>query len=304
MHSKEDSSGVSAEPSRPASPGQMLRAAREAKGVHLAVLSVLLKVPTRQLEALENDQYDAFKGITFLRALAQAVCRHLGVDPAPVLAGLPKSASTWSVAPPRATHPVVASNAPSWGGGRSLIKGLSRWVLGLAVLMLVGAAALIWWPQPQQEAPDDSALPPQAAPLVPPVEQASDAAEAPTPVASAAQAAAVPAAPIQPTVPAISPANTPVNATPAQPVQDTASAPAAPLLIRASADAWISVRDSRGQIVLNRRVKSGESVKLDMAPPLFVYAGRADGIELTWRGQAVDLQPHTQNNEIRLFIKP
>lgn len=303
MHSKEDSSGVSAEPSRPASPGQMLRAAREAKGVHLAVLSVLLKVPTRQLEALENDQYEAFKGTPFLRALAQTVCRHLGVDPAPVLAGLPKSAATWSAAS-RATQPVVASNAPSWGGGRSLVKGLSRWVQGLAVLMLVGAAALIWWPQPQQDAPDDSALPPQAAPVVPSIEQASDAAEASAPVASAAQATAAPAAPIQPTVPAISTTNTPVNATTVQPVQDTASPPASPLLIRASADAWISVRDSRGQIVLNRRVKSGESLKLDMAPPLFVYAGRADGIELTWRGQAVDLQPHTQNNEIRLFIKP
>jgi len=95
-----------------------------------------------------------------------------------------------------------------------------------------------------------------------------------------------------------------VPASAARPAQDPAAATEAPLLIRASADAWISVRDSQGQIVLNRKVKSGESVKLDMSAPLFVYASRPDGIELMWRGQAVDLKPHTQNNEIRLFIKP
>ena len=74
--------------------------------------------------------------------------------------------------------------------------------------------------------------------------------------------------------------------------------------MRASADAWVSVRDSRGEIVFKRQVKAGESVKLDISAPLFVYAGRADGMELLWRGKLVDLKPFTQNNEVRLPIKP
>ena len=53
----------------PRTPGQRLRAAREARGLHLAMLSVTLKVPVRQLEALENDQYDAFRGPAFVRAV-------------------------------------------------------------------------------------------------------------------------------------------------------------------------------------------------------------------------------------------
>jgi len=76
------------------SAGQMLRAAREAQGLHLAMLSVNLKVSVRQLEALEADQYEAFKGATFVRALAQSVCRQLKIDPAPVLAALPQAEAT------------------------------------------------------------------------------------------------------------------------------------------------------------------------------------------------------------------
>jgi cytoskeleton protein RodZ len=291
----------------------MLRAAREAKGLHLAVLSVALKVPTRQLEALENDQHDAFKGTIFVRALAQAVCRHLGVDPAPVLAGLPKAASPLSVSA-GASPAVAPSVTVKWGGGRArghgVPKGVSRWVLWLAVLMLVAAASLIWWPQGQEEAPAGkvpaepvSMEPP---PVAQPEAQASEA--APSSAPSAAPVAPAPAAPDKPMAPVAVPvaAAAPVAAqVPAQTsVQGMPSANEAPLLIRATADAWVSVRDSHGQIVLNRRVRSGESVKLDMSPPLFVYVGRADGIELMWRGQGVDLKPHTQNNEIRLFIKP
>lgn len=303
MHSKEDSSGVTSAPLHAPSPGQMLRAAREAKGLHLAVLSVALKVPTRQLEALENDRHDAFKGTIFVRALAQAVCRHLGVDPAPVLAGLPKTASPLAV-PSSASTPVAAPVSVKWGSDRALgnrvSKGVSRWVLWLAVLMLLGAAALIWWPQSPQDALPGVAAPAEVSVEAAPQAQASDAAEVPAsaaPAASSAQAVMAPVVVSQP-------APVAASAAPQVQAQGVAAATESPLLIQASADAWVAVRDSRGQIVLNRRVKAGESVKLDMSPPLFVYAGRSDGIDLMWRGQAVDLKPHTQNNEIRLFIKP
>lgn len=311
MHSKDDSSDVTGAPSRPASPGQMLRAAREAKGLHLAMLSVALKVPTRQLEALENDQHDVFKGTIFVRALAQAVCRQLGLDPAPVLAGLPKTVPPLSVAP-SASSTVVSSGASRWGRAGPLGQGMARWVLWLAVLMLVVAASLIWWPPSQEEAPAGR-VPAEPAslelpPATEPEAQASEAVQATA--VPAVPAAPAPAAPDKPMATVAAPAapaapTTPVASAAPQPAeQATPPANAAPLLIRATADVWVSVRDSRGQIVLNRKLRSGESVKLDMSPPLFVYAGRADGIELMWRGQGVDLQPHIQNNEIRLFIKP
>ena len=69
--------------------GALLRQARQAKGLHIAALAVSLKVPQRKLEALEADRYGELPDATFVRALAQTVCRALKVDRAPILALLP-----------------------------------------------------------------------------------------------------------------------------------------------------------------------------------------------------------------------
>lgn len=286
---------------RPLSPGQMLRAAREAKGMHLAVLSVALKVPTRQLEALEKDDYNAFRGVTFLRALAQSVCRQLGMDPAPVLAGLPQSASVLVVQPPS-----LDSRVPAAAGGarRSPLRGMapSRPVLVLALLMLAGSAALIWWPAGLSLLPifpQESVDSPQAAV---PMGQASD----PVEVLPAASEALAPASEARPPLPAASTAAVPGITVPAPAAIAPASATSAdaPLVVSPKVDAWIEVRDSKGQMLVKRLVKAGETLRQDTQAPFFIYVGRADSTELLWQGKPVDLKPHTQNNEARLQIKP
>lgn len=305
MNPAETSSMPDASP-RPLSPGQMLRAGREAKGMHLAVLSVALKVPTRQLEALERDEYDAFRGgVTFLRALAQSVCRHLGMDPAPVLAGLPQSASPLMAPPPSLDSRVLPASGPV-RRGHLLAMAPSRTVLMLALLMLVGSAAFIWWPPglsllPVAQEPADSVQPAVA------MGQASDPVEA-LPASSEALATAAPASEAQSTLPEAAPtASTP--ATPgiiAPAASGVATAPSAdaPLLVRPKVDAWIEVRDSKGQMLIKRLVKAGETLRQDTQAPFFIYVGRADSTELLWQGKPVDLKPHTQNNEARLQIKP
>ena len=72
------------------SAGAMLRAAREAAGLHIAALAVSLKIPVRKLEALETDRLDLLPDAVFARALASSVCRSLKVDPDPVLRLLPQ----------------------------------------------------------------------------------------------------------------------------------------------------------------------------------------------------------------------
>ena len=67
-----------------------MRSAREKAGVHLAVLSVNLKVSIKQLEALEADQFQHLPEPVFARALAAKVCRFLKIDSVPVLALMPQ----------------------------------------------------------------------------------------------------------------------------------------------------------------------------------------------------------------------
>lgn len=82
------------EPEPPArTAGAMLKAAREREGLHLAVLAATIKVSPAKLDALEKDRYDELPNATFVRALAQSVCRSLKIDPRPVLALLPQQES-------------------------------------------------------------------------------------------------------------------------------------------------------------------------------------------------------------------
>ena len=83
--------GQESSPLPQASPGEMLRAARQAAGVHIEALAVSLKVPISKLEALEADDFDALPDAVFVRALASSICRSLKLDPVPVLALMPQS---------------------------------------------------------------------------------------------------------------------------------------------------------------------------------------------------------------------
>src|ERR1700755_2602594 len=77
--------------SQAATAGAWLRNARQQRGLHIAALAVMLKVPQAKLEALEADRFDQLPHATFAPALPTAMCRALRVDPAPVLALLPRT---------------------------------------------------------------------------------------------------------------------------------------------------------------------------------------------------------------------
>ena len=71
----------------------MLRAARQAQGLHIAALATFIKVTPARLEALEAGRIADLVDTTFARALALTVCRVLKIDAAPVLALMPGAPS-------------------------------------------------------------------------------------------------------------------------------------------------------------------------------------------------------------------
>lgn len=138
--------------------GMLLRRAREAQGLHIGALAVLLKVPVFKLEALEADRYEVLSDVVFTRALAASICRVLKVDAAPILAALPAAAT------PRVKTDESGLNTPFIAGngvfGPSL-KGRLLSPLGLAaVLLLLGILLLALWPEQDSEdlAPAPAAL--------------------------------------------------------------------------------------------------------------------------------------------------
>lgn len=284
--------------------GALLKAARQKAGVHLAVLSVNLKVPVRQLEALEADQYPADQSPVFARALAASMCRHLRVDPAPILALMPMSANY--LEPHGAVRHAYA--APTNLGRVRKVSGdvpTKTWCAAGAMVVLI--AVLIWAPHPSQWA----WLQVLTAAVVTPESQPETVVTVSVPASDAAPQKVQPITdPLlvggqggQATPPLLIPG------TAGNPTAETAPAvlsvaPVPELLFSALNTSWIEVRDSQNQLLWNGVLNTGDSKRLQAPQSVSVVVGRADAIQVSFKGQPVDLKPHTKVNVARFEVKP
>lgn len=91
-----------------------------------------------------------------------------------------------------------------------------------------------------------------------------------------------------------------------KPIVSTEKALASPngvLQFRTSADSWIEVQDGRGQMLLSRKLESGEAVGLNGAMPMKVTIGNVRATQVTFRGKPMDLALFTRDNIARVELK-
>lgn len=286
----------------------LLRAAREAAGLHIAALAAALKVPVKKLEALEAGRYNELPDLTFARALASSACRQLKVDPAPILEQIPQGGipelggSRHAInAPFQPAHDPAPINPLSW---------LSRPALLAAIVLLLGALVIVFLPRVEEPAQVE------AGNVITPLEQPAEpvAAVEPVPAQEPAPAASpsVPAA--EGAAPAVSPV--PVSASPAvapavaevRPQAPAAATPAAPtsgslLTIAATGESWVEVVNGSGSIVIQRMLQAGDAVDFSSAPPYTVVLGRAEVAQVTVRGKPLDVTRYARNNVARFEVK-
>ena len=283
------------------SAGAWLREARQQRGLHIAALAAMLKVPQAKLEALEADRWQDLPDTTFARALAKAMCRVLKVDAAPVMALLPRGSE-------RELDVSRGLNQPyRERGGREeslSLSWLQRPVVWGPVLLLLAAAAVYLMPAHWL------ATSPEAASV--PVEVSAPAVAEPlasAPVLAASEPAPAPAAAVstQPLPAAISPVTTAAPAVPAP--ASAGSLPAAPvaaglvpLKVKVSSESWVEVVDARGQTLLSKLLRPGDAQDLAGQPPLKVRVGNVAGTELVLRGSPVDLAAQSRDNVARLEL--
>ncbi|MFT3955618.1 MAG: helix-turn-helix domain-containing protein [Piscinibacter sp.] len=282
----------------PTTAGGLLRQARQAQGMHIAMLAAATKVPQRKLEALEADRLDELPDATFTRALAQTVCRALKIDPAPVMALLP------SLPGQRLEHvgeginaPFRERSAPAQASDWSFIGSPAVW----APLLLLLVTALVYFlPAGMVSLPGvgGGASAPVASPAVVAV-SAPTVAATELPASAVVQAPAAPASVVVETV----------HSAPAAP--DDAASAAAPaaapvagvLQLRVNAESWIEVLDARGQPLLSRLLQPGEAVGVDGATPLRLTIGNAGATQVSFRGKPVELTGVTRDNVVRMELK-
>ena len=301
----------------PPTAGGLIRAARQAQGIDLASLAAMLKIPLRKLESLESDRHDDLQGPTFERALAQAACRVLKIDPKPVLALMPQVAGN------TLEHVTGGLNKPfrERSGRVDLGEGsvFKRPVVAFIVVLGVAAAALFFLPESLWTRASQvvSAMLAGSGPTHPAAQApaaATTAAVEPAPAASAAVAATPFATPAPATATGNAPTTAAVTTTLVPPAVPAASGvdevlahaappPNIPLQVTASADSWVEVLDAQGHALLSRTVVAGESVGLDGAMPMRIKVGNARATKLTLRGDNVDLTPYTHDNVARVELK-
>lgn len=298
--------------------GALLRQAREASGLHIAALAVLLKVPVKKLEALESDRLDLLPDVVFVRALASSVCRTLKIDSSAILARLPQTEA------PKLIYQGTSINepfrAPGDGPRPMPWAQVSRTATLAGTLLLLGTLVLIFLPfikagieditavvalpntqtaNGEKAAPATSTSTPTTAadaPLVgleptarsgPASGLASDTSTTPT----AAQTAVQPALPTQPQL-----AQQPALAANAGVDPD-------PVVFTAKTESWIQATDANGKIVLRRTLAAGEVVGASGALPLKVIVGRADAIQVEIRGKVFDANAVAKDNVARFEVK-
>lgn len=296
--------------------GQLLRAAREAQGLHIAALAVSLKVPVKKLELLEADRIDELPDAVFTRALASSMCRTLKVDPAEVLARLPQTNI------PRLSHVEQSINTPfrmpTDAAAVSALTALSRPAVLAVMALLLAALVLIFLPDMKQKTGDAASAALSGLKSSTSIGTDSNAAgtamgagavltndggvRTATPDGTDAQNSAV-------LTPSTGLSVNPVASTPTMASttvsNDTASAAAADgiVVFRAKAESWVEVVDANGRVTLRRLLAAGEAAGANGAVPLRVTVGRADQTTVTVRGKPFDGESLVRDNVLRFEVK-
>ena len=139
----QSSTTVSADPSN-ASAGQLIRQARERKGISIEALAASLKVPTDKLKALEDDNWSRMPDTAFTRSLSLSICRVLQMDSAVIMDKLPKVGANRLSSNPEGINTPFKERALQ--SSSSADAGV--WKIA-AVLLLAAAALLAWYWLPQ-----------------------------------------------------------------------------------------------------------------------------------------------------------
>jgi cytoskeleton protein RodZ len=182
-------------------------------------------------------------------------------------------------------------------------------VFGLGALLLVLTLAFVWMPSPLQWTWLEGVKLPWAS-SDSPAEVTQEIQMVPPLVSSNAATVSAPVDPLSPSVAAMPP-SVPASVLPSPPA--VANIPGAPVLAKtansvtwvfaASAESWLELRDAQNSVVWSGVLKAGETTRIESPLPVRVVVGRAQAVNVTLRGAAFDLKPHTQVAVARFEVK-
>ncbi|MXS85611.1 helix-turn-helix domain-containing protein [Nitrosomonas sp. HPC101] len=278
--------------------GQRLRAERIRRGMNIGEVAHRLRLSEQQIEAIEAQDFSKLPAAVFLRGYVRNYANLLQLDDTTLLVeAIPQSRPADSIFTNKSPLQRFKAMEPVYQPGRG---GRGGWLLYVVVIL----AAFVAYGLYHEEIPEqmasymsdeedqviqsgsnsgndqmavDLALPLSPSTSMPPMAPSASAGvslpstavilpslPAPTPVADAARAA------------------------------DTGKKS---LHFVFSKDSWVKIKDTNGQVILEKINSRGTEQTLEGEPPLYLVIGNAAGVSLTYNGRKIDLAPYTRGND-------
>lgn len=285
--------------------GERLREARERAGLTVEEVAATLKLGKRQVAGLENGDWAALPGTTFIRGFVRNYSRLLGLDSVELM-GLLDSVLVRPVS--NLDVPESKPVTVHYSSGFSVSPRNRQLLAGAGFIVILALAIYFLIPNDLSSLRGDlqsliDSLAKKEQSTV--AEQTSEKSAEPVfPPGSTPQQVMNP----QVLVPAALPesAKTAVVATPSPGSQAVTAQPGvAQPQIRVVADreSWVEIRDRDARVIFSQRMQPGADQALSGQGPLSLVVGFAPGVRLFWRGQAVDLAPHSRGDVARLVLE-
>ncbi len=288
--------------------GAVLLSERRRQGLSLGDISRQLKLSVRQIEALERDDYSAYKGPVFIHGFLRNYAKLLGLDPEPLI-----RATDLMLNPP--IVPAATPREPEQLQPVRADKQKRIWWPVAGVVLLVGIALSVYFGG--RRAPDAARGTPTIAASEAPASVPKIATETktgaglkvrsePKPgVESAAKLAAKPETKIE-------------TKTKPKPMTESVerrlaleqgAAVAAESTGRVTVrmifeqNSWVEIKDRAGNTIFGQLNPAGSRRSVTGEAPLTVVVGNAAGVRLFQGEKSVDLGPHTRVDVARLTLE-
>ena len=262
--------------------GRTLAQLRAERKLSVADVAQRLKYGTRQIEALEAEEFDRLPGATFVRGMVRGYAKLLETDADPLLGALDQS-----YVPGEVDLDLRDRGVPF---AKSAKRGTWTYSILLLLVLVVLAGVLYEWRL--------GAFP-----------WARFASSAPPPPQKQVQPQPAPATAVLRAEP--QPPATPVAAPPAAAAAAEIAAPPSPqpssgwegrIRLEFAGESWVEIKDGDGKMLMSQLNPTGSRRVVSGRSPLSLVIGNAANVRLTYNDKPVDLKPYIQIEVARLTL--
>lgn len=275
--------------------GRTLREARERLGLSVADMANQTKFATRQIDALEADNFQQLQGATFLRGFVRSYAKILHLDAQPLLEQLPPDKPV----PQQLTPASVEMPFPAMLTSRrqNLIWS------GAAFLLAVIVVGFGLWHTSSPRTPSEITQEPSKmerieTPVPLPAEM-KIISDLPVPEESVAPPETA-QSPVQETKTPAAQAAPQIQSKKSARQSEPANAGAAPkisaLRLVFGDESWTEIKDGDGKILSSQINQPGSELRLEGHPPFSMLIGRALSVRLYQDDEPVDLTPYVNRH--------